>query len=72
VRHNAALEDGTTVTLARVRDEAQSVLAEIRRETGDEAFRNGHYDRAAKHLERLTAAREFETFLTLAAYEEID
>jgi len=72
VRHDAALEDGTTVTLARVRDEAQSALAEIRRETGDEAYRNGHYERAAKHLERLTAAREFETFLTLAAYEDID
>jgi malate synthase len=72
VRHNAALEDGTTVTLARVRDEAQSVLAAIRRETGDEAYRRGHYERAAKHLERLTAAREFATFLTLAAYEDID
>jgi malate synthase len=72
VRHNAALEDGTTVTLARVRDESKSALAEIRRETGDEAYRNGHYDRAARHLERLTAAREFEPFLTLAAYEEID
>jgi len=72
VRHNAPLEDGTTVTLARVREEAKSALAEIRRETGDEAYRNGHYDLAARHLDRLTAAREFETFLTLAAYEEID
>jgi malate synthase len=72
VRHNAALEDGTTVTLARVREEAQSVLAEIRRETGEEAYRKGHYERAAKHLDRLTAARDFEPFLTLAAYEDID
>jgi len=72
VRHNAALEDGTTVTLARVREEAQSALREIRRETGEEAYANGHYERAAQHLDRLTAAREFEPFLTLAAYEEID
>jgi malate synthase len=72
VRHNVALEDGTTVTLARVRDEAQSVLGQIRRETGAEAYRSGHYERAAKHLDRLTAARVFEPFLTLNAYEEVD
>jgi len=72
VRHNAALEDGTAVTLAGVREEAKSVLEEIRRETGDDAFRTGHYARAAGHLDRLTAAPEFEPFLTLNAYEEID
>jgi malate synthase len=71
-RHNAVLEDGTVVTLARVRDEAKSVLAEIRRETGDDAYRSGHYERAAGHLDRLTAMQEFVPFLTLDAYEEID
>ncbi len=72
VRHKAALEDGTTVTLARVREEAQSVLHEIRRETGDDEYRKGHYERAAFHLDRLTAAPGFEPFLTLNAYEDID
>jgi malate synthase len=72
VRHNATLEDGTAVTLERVRDEAESVLEEIRRETGDDAYRTGHYERAASQLDRLTAAVEFEPFLTLNAYEEID
>ncbi len=72
VRHAAPLEDGTAVTLDVVRAEAQSVLAEIRRETGEEAYRAGHYSRAASHLDRLTAGREFEPFLTLNAYEDID
>ncbi len=72
VRHATPLEDGTAVTLDLVREEAQSVLAEIRRETGEEAFRAGHFARAATHLDRLTAGREFETFLTLNAYEDID
>ena len=72
VRHATPLEDGTAVTLDLVREEAQSVLAEIRRETGEEAFKAGHYSRAAIHLDRLTAGREFETFLTLNAYEDID
>jgi malate synthase len=72
VRHGTPLEDGTAVTLALVREEAKSALAEIRREIGDAAFAEGHYERAAWHLERLTANAEFEPFLTLAAYEDID
>ncbi|MGH8242307.1 MAG: malate synthase A [Steroidobacteraceae bacterium] len=72
VRHATPLEDGTAVTLARVREEAKSALAEIRRETGREAFAAGHFERAAAHLDRLTAAEEFESFLTLNAYEDID
>ena len=72
VRHATPLEDGTAVTLGLVREEAQSVLAEIRRETGEEAFKAGHFSRAAIHLDRLTAGREFESFLTLNAYEDID
>jgi malate synthase len=72
VRHNAPLEDGTSVTLSRVRDEAKSVLAEIRHETGDHGEGKGHYERAFEHLDRLTSAPVFEPFLTLSAYEDID
>ncbi len=72
VRHSTPLEDGTAVTLGLVRDEAKSVLAEIRRETGDAAFAAGHFMRAAEHLDRLTSKTEFEPFLTLSAYEDID
>jgi len=72
VRHSTLLEDGNTVTLALVLEEAKSVLAEIRRENGDAAFEAGHYALAAKHLDRLTANHDFEPFLTLAAYEDID
>jgi hypothetical protein len=55
-----------------VREEAKSVLAAIRRETGEETFGRGHFARAATHLDRLTAGREFEPFLTLNAYEDLD
>ena len=61
----------TAVTLARVREEAKSVLGEIRREAGDD-WSQGHYERAAAHLDRLTAADTFAPFLTLDAYEDID
>ncbi|HEX9706348.1 MAG TPA: malate synthase A [Steroidobacteraceae bacterium] len=72
VRHSTPLEDGTAVTLELVREEAKSVLAEIRRESGDGAFDAGHYARAAQHLDRLTANHDFEPFLTQNAYEDID
>ncbi|MEX0735378.1 MAG: malate synthase A [Steroidobacteraceae bacterium] len=72
VRHSTPLEDGNAVTLERVREEAKSVLAEIRAETGDAAFDAGHYARAAEHVDRLTANPEFEPFLTRNAYEELD
>jgi malate synthase len=72
VRHATPLEDGTAVTLDLVRQEAQSVLAGIRRETGEDAFDQGHFARAATHLDRLTADREFEAFLTLNAYDDLD
>jgi len=72
VRHATPVEDGTAITLQTMRDEAESVLAEIRRETGDVAFNAGHYGRAAELLDRLTATLEFEPFLTLLAYEDID
>ena len=72
VRHATPIEDGTAVTLQTMRDEAESVLAEIRRETGEDGFDAGHYGRAAELLDRLTASQEFEPFLTLLAYEDID
>jgi malate synthase len=71
-RHATSLADGTAVTLARVREEAKSALAAIRTGAGDDAFEAGHYERAAALLDRLTAAQEFEPFLTLVAYEDID
>ena len=71
-RHSTPLEDGTAVTLALVRAEAESVLAGIRSEVGDADFAAGHFERAAAHLDRLTAGQEFEQFLTLNAYEDID
>jgi hypothetical protein len=35
-------------------------------------FSAGHYEHAARLVDELTAKRDFETFLTLTAYREID
>ena len=72
VRHGSQLDDRRSVTLDLVRSVTREVLTEIRAEVGESAFADGHYERAARLVDELTAKRDFETFLTLTAYREID
>jgi malate synthase len=72
VRHGSRLDDGTAVTLALVRAELAAQLARIRDEVGAQPFATGHYGRAAELLDALTANPDFEPFLTLVAYRDID
>ncbi len=72
LRHGSRLADGRAVTLDLLRALAAEELAKIRAEAGDEAYAGGHYQRAAALIDRLTAQQEFEPFLTLVAYREID
>jgi malate synthase len=66
------LDDGRRVTLELVREHTQREVARLRAQLGDDAFRTGHFEQAARLLDRLTADPRFQTFLTLAAYREID
>jgi len=72
VRHGSALQDGRPVTLELVRELIAGELGKIRAEVGSEALTAGHYARAAQLVDELTARRDFQTFLTLVAYREID
>jgi malate synthase len=44
----------------------------IREEVGELAFEAGHYEQAATLLRQIVATDEFEEFLTLPAYEQLD
>jgi malate synthase len=68
----AVLADGRRITIELVRETLTKELARLRAEQGEAAFRGGHYEAAARLLERLTADPEFAPFLTLLAYQEID
>ncbi|HXV40093.1 MAG TPA: malate synthase A [Steroidobacteraceae bacterium] len=72
VRHESRMAGGAAVTLALVRQEIADQLARIREETGAQAFDAGHYAHAARLLDSLTANPEFEPFLTIVAYRDID
>jgi malate synthase len=72
VHHPAGvLQDGRRVTLELVRECINRELRTLkeREQTGPAA---GHYDTAARLLERLTAEPRFTAFLTAVAYREID
>jgi malate synthase len=66
------LDDGRRITLELVREHLQRELRRLKAQLGEEAFRTGHFETAARLLDRLTADPRFQTFLTLAAYREID
>jgi malate synthase len=72
-RHQGSrLTDGRTVTLDLVRAEIAAQLQRIRKEEGEAAYAAARYARAAEILDELTASPEFEPFLTLVAYHDID
>ena len=70
--HGSRLADGNPVTMELVRAEIAAQLDAIRDAEGAQAFAAGHYARAAAILDGLTASPEFETFLTLVAYRDLD
>ena len=72
--HHAAgvLEDGRRVTLELVRQLMSEELRRLADRVGSAAFASGHYEHAARIVDELTARPDFATFLTLAAYREID
>jgi len=72
VRHKSRLADGRPVTIELVRQVIREELDKIRAEVGAATFSAGHYEHAARLVDELTAKRDFETFLTLTAYREID
>ncbi|MGH8135994.1 MAG: malate synthase A [Steroidobacteraceae bacterium] len=72
VRHESRMKDLRTVSLKLVRELMVEQLARIRAEVGESAYAAGHYARASELVDRLTSNPQFEPFLTIPAYEEID
>jgi malate synthase len=47
-------------------------LEKIRAKVGEDQFRAGNFERAAKLMDQITAQDDFAPFLTSVAYQEID
>lgn len=66
------LDDGRDVTYQLFDHAVSDELDLIRKEVGEPAYGAGHYDQAASLLRQIVAADEFEEFLTLPAYAQLD
>jgi malate synthase len=72
IRHpRGVLSDGRRVTATMFRDLLATEQARLRAELGDAAYGRGNFDAAARLLNEITTAERFSTFLTLAAYREL-
>jgi len=73
VHHDTGvLDDGRPVTYEFFRTVLAEEMDKIRDEVGEEAFATGNYGKAAELMDKITREDDFESFLTLEAYREID
>jgi malate synthase len=66
------LDDGRNVSYPLFDQAVSDELDLVREEIGELAYETGHYEQAATLLRQIVAADEFEEFLTLPAYEQLD
>jgi malate synthase len=66
------LDDGRKVSYALFEQMVSDELQEIRQELGELAYESGAFDQAAGLLRKIVANDEFEEFLTIPAYEQIN
>ena len=66
------LDDGRKVTAELFRTITREELDKLKAQVGDAAYANGNFERAAELIDKVTTAPDFETFITLPAYGEID
>jgi malate synthase len=69
IRHQAPLDDGSTVSPARFRDVVAEEMERVHVEIGDDRFQSGKFPEARALFERLSLAPRFEEFLTVPAYD---
>ncbi|XXU65362.1 malate synthase A [Sorangium sp. So ce1097] len=69
IRHQATLDDGEPLTVARFRAAVDGEMAALRAALGEARFDGGRFAEARELFERLSVGDTFEEFLTLPAYE---
>jgi malate synthase len=66
------LDEGRNITYELFKELLREEMDKIREQTGDAAFENGHYRRAAQLLDEITEQDVFTPFLTSVAYADIE
>jgi malate synthase len=63
------LDDGRKVTKEMFRKMLPEELARVRRELGDDAWKAGRYEEAARLFDEITTSDDYVEFLTLPGYQ---
>ncbi len=69
---NGVLDDGRPVTAELVRAMLVDELDRVRKTLGPAAFAAGRHERAAELIEQIVTREDFEEFMTLVGYGELD
>ncbi|MBM4217831.1 MAG: malate synthase A [Gammaproteobacteria bacterium] len=73
IRHaGGVLDDGRKITVELFREVLATECKTLRARLGETAYSAGRFDGAARLLDEITTAPKFATFLTLAAYRELE
>lgn len=73
IKHPAGkLDDGRKVTAELFRAITREELNKLESQVGKQAYASGNYERAAALIDSITTSADFETFITLPAYKEIN
>jgi len=73
IRHpGGVLADGRRVTLQLFREMLSQEQQRLALVFGPQRYAEGHFETAARLLDAITARSEFESFLTLSAYRELE
>jgi malate synthase len=72
VRHGVKLDDGRVVTKELVRATIPEELEKIRKLVGEQRYKQGRYETAARLYEEMMTSDMFADFLTLVAYDHLD
>ena len=68
-RYGAVMANGTRITLDLIDKASAQVLARMKDRLGENVFRSGKYELAAKIFREMTASEKFPEFLTVPAYD---
>ncbi|MHA7871477.1 MAG: malate synthase A [Hyphococcus sp.] len=71
IKNGAALSNGKTMTADYFRTVMLEEIDVVKGEVGDERWSSGRFEEASALLERLCVSDDFETFLTLPAYQKL-
>jgi len=69
IHHEKTLSNGKKITVELFRQLMEEEMVVIKTEVGEERFKTGRFDEAAKIMDRFTTSDELVDFLTVPAYE---